>query len=645
MRFARSLKGRLAVIAATAIVVTGTVVLIFTFFMARSVMREQVFRTVDGVASRARSEIETSLGVMTGAAEALAAVPQLRQDLAAYRSSGSDRTSLSSQMSAILADSDSLRTSKSGLILVLLDGTPAASAGDQPATDAAREDAQELLADIKPDRQVQTFVLDGNDLMVVTAAPLTVQGTNELMGALIVRTPSPEVQGVLEDTSGLGSSGRILLSDFIAEKVSVVSYARQTVNGVVEATVPEQGTLARLPLNSDLPPVRAARGEKGEGEYAGLGDQKVVASCDFIPQPQWGVTASVDSSEVFAPIYRLRNVSIIVIVVLFFGGVILAYLIARTISRPLNELQDGVKAFASGDLTTRVAISDGLEVTALADEFNKMAERLNDLYDNLERKVEERTVELQEANDRLQNLDQLKSDFVSMASHELRSPMASMKMGVSTVLREMVGPLNDDQKLMLDIAERNIDRLTKLTSELLDLTKIEAGQLDISLAEHDVFGIAREVVEADEPLAKHKGVRLEALAPSGSTSAICDRDRIYRVLQNLVGNALNFTEDGHVTIAVTGEDGRVQVSVSDDGPGIPAESLDTIFEKWSQAHSETVSEKRGTGLGLAICKGIVEAHGGEISVESELGEGTRFTFTLPTRGPDGRQEENHTDSR
>lgn len=644
MNFARSLKGRLAIIAAIAIVVTGTVVLIFSFFMARSIIRDQVFKTVEGVVSGARSEIEAALENSSTAAEKLAASALLRGALSAYVSGASDKGALAAEMTRILASEADLPSSTWGVYVILQDGAPIATAGKVPR-DPSSEGTADLFSDLKPGGDAQTFILDDNDVIVLTAVPVVLGDPTEIVGAVVVRSPSPAIRSSLQDSAGLGASGRLLLSDFVAGKVSVLSYARPLADGAEAALAPEKGTMERLPLASDLPPVKAARGEKGEGEFSGLGEQKVVASYDFIPQPEWGITASVDSEEAFAPIYRLRNISIIVIVVLVIGGVLLALMIARTVSRPLNELQEGVKAFASGDLTTRVAIHDGLEVTALADEFNNMAQRLNDLYDSLERKVRERTIELSEANERLKQLDQLKSDFVSMASHELRSPMASMKMGVSTVLREMVGPLNDDQKLMLDIAERNIDRLTKLTSELLDLTKIEAGQLDINLSECDVVGIANEVVEAYQPLAADKDVSMSVKASGGPALATCDRDRIYRVIQNLVNNALNFTEGGEVSIEVTPSGDQVEVAVSDNGAGIPAEALETIFEKWSQAHSETVSEKRGTGLGLAICKGIVEAHGGQISVESVEGEGTTFKFVLPVRGPDDREEKDDPDSR
>jgi signal transduction histidine kinase len=638
LRFVRSLKGRLAIITAIAIVVTGTVVLLFTYFIARSVMREQVFKSMESSVSRVNSEVEATIRNISTVALAVAAQPQLAQDLEAYSGGTADRAAISADITRILNSSSTPR----GIQVVSTDGTGIASTGDVRPQDLANARNPGLVSGLKAGHATYVFELEvrGNALQVVTVVPVSAAGTGSTLGALIVRTPAPALQTELEDTAGLGSTGRIMLSRLQAARVEVLWYENVVKSGGTAST--EKGTVAVTKADPELPQVQAAGGAKGEGEYEVSG-RSVVASFDYVPVPEWGVTATTNSSEAFAPIYELRNVSIIVIAVLLLGGAVLAWLIARSISKPLSQLQDGVKAIASGDLSTRVTISDGLEVTALADEFNAMAGRLDDLYETLEKKVAERTVELQAANERLKQLDDLKSDFVSMASHELRSPMASMKMGVSTVLREMVGPLNDDQKSMLEIAERNIDRLTNLTSELLDLTKMEAGQLDVMLRDNDMCELAAEVAEADEPLAAHNGIDLRVECSGGPHVVRCDRDRIYQVIQNLVGNALNFTDEGSITIAVSGEGEGVKVCVTDTGAGIPPESLGTIFDKWSRAHGETISEKRGTGLGLAISKGIVEAHGGRITVKSELGKGTEFCLTLPTRGPD--VEEDDTDSR
>ena len=616
---------------AIAIVVTGTVVLLFTYFIARAELREQVFKSMEGVVSRTSGEVELALRDSSPGLDSLAADPQLVADIQAYAADNPDNQAIEADLARLVSTGTAGSTSVTGMLVTTMGGTVIASVKGPAAGGALKNADPQLLSELKPGHPVVTFDVGARGLTIIKVFPMSKPGSNQVTGAVVSNTRSPELESELSDTSGLGLGGRILLSDLVAGKISV-AYFRNNGGGVGSTTV---GRLIRLPMNSDAAPAKAARGEKGEGESQGLFGHEVVSSWDSIPEAGWGVTATTDSSDAFAAIDRLRNVSILVILVLLVGGLALAYMIARTVARPLKDLQDGVKAIAAGDLSTRVTISDGVEVTELANEFNSMAGRLKDLYDNLEGKVQERTIELQEANDRLKELDDLKSEFVSMASHELRSPMASMKMGVSTVLREMIGPLNEDQKLMLGIAERNIDRLTTLTSELLDLTKIEAGQLDILPAEVDLGTLAAEVVEADRPLAEHEGVDLVLAAPEEPVMATCDRDRIYQVIQNMVGNALNFTEEGSVTVSVAKETAeRARVCIKDTGLGIPEDAIETIFDKWSRAHAETRSEKRGTGLGLAISKGIVEAHGGSVTLQSKAGTGTTVCFTLPLRGPD-----------
>ena len=616
---------------AIAIVVTGTVVLLFTYFIARAELREQVFKSMEGVVSRTSGEVELALRDSSPGLDSLAADPQLVADIQAYAADNPDNQAIEADLARLVSTGTAGSTSVTGMLVTTMGGTVIASVKGPAAGGALKNADPQLLSELKPGHPVVTFDVGARGLTIIKVFPMSKPGSNQVTGAVVSNTRSPELESELSDTSGLGLGGRILLSDLVAGKISV-AYFRNNGGGVGSTTV---GRLIRLPMNSDAAPAKAARGEKGEGESQGLFGHEVVSSWDSIPEAGWGVTATTDSGDAFAAIDRLRNVSILVILVLLVGGLALAYMIARTVARPLKDLQDGVKAIAAGDLSTRVTISDGVEVTELANEFNSMAGRLKDLYDNLEGKVQERTIELQEANDRLKELDDLKSEFVSMASHELRSPMASMKMGVSTVLREMTGPLNEDQKLMLGIAERNIDRLTTLTSELLDLTKIEAGQLDILPAEVDLGTLAAEVVEADRPLAEHEGVDLVLAAPDEPVTVDCDHDRIYQVIQNLVGNALNFTEQGSVTVSIAKEPAsKARLCVPDTGLGIPEDAIETIFDKWSRAHAETRSEKRGTGLGLAISKGIVEAHGGSVTLQSKAGTGTTVCFTLPLRGPD-----------
>ncbi|MBU1669895.1 MAG: HAMP domain-containing histidine kinase [Actinobacteria bacterium] len=642
MRLVRSLKGRLTVITGVAIVVTGTVVLLFGFFIARSALRDQTFSSMEGVVSRARGAVDAVTGTLGEAADLLAEDARIQADLALYVSGSADRAATAADLSEVLLGLDAATSLFESVAVAAPDGTIIASVASSPGAVSPVEVSGSLLREASAGQPAFEFGIRSGRFVIDTMTPVIVPGTDRILGYSFISGAESVLVHQLTDTSGLDSSGKLILSETEGARVRVAVFGRSPRKGTEEVTIADYDPA------TDAAPVRAANGEKGEGESTLPVLGEVVVSYDYMPSSAWGITATADAARALAPIRRLRDVMIIVVFVLLFGGAALAFVIARSIARPITELQEGVKALAAGEMGTRVVIEDGLEVTELAREFNEMASRLKELYDTLERKVEERTHELKDANERLRILDDLKSDFVSTASHELRGPLASMKMGVATVGHEMVGPLNDEQKQMLEIAERNIDRLTRLTGDLLDLTKIEAGQLDLDLDQCDIYELAREVAEADEPLARERGLRLSVESKAGPVVARCDRDRVHQVIVNLVGNAINFTDEGSVTIRVDrvpegaspdGEPGpgggpAIRVCVQDTGAGIPAEVVDTIFEKWSQAHSDTRSEKRGTGLGLAISRGIVEAHGGEISVESALDEGSTFCFDIPVRGPD-----------
>lgn len=639
-RFSRSLKGRITIIVAIAVFVTGTVVLLYGYFLSRSIFTDQVLRSMDGVVSRTSREILATEENMASLASLVAANDRMQAAMTAYVDGTGDKAALTLEMNAILAAGLQAVPNLSGMTLVANDGTIVASidkSGPTPFLPPTATSFDTILLSLKAGRNWSDFTYRDRQMIVSLATKITRTGTTDVIGMAVTSGRSLELEQVLGDTSGLGNSGKILLSEQQAGKVKVLDLP----NRFATTTEANRGAFKLYSTNSDLPPVKAALGQKGEGE-AVINGSKVIASYDNITALDWGVTATTDSSEAFDPIVSFRNVIMIVILALLFGGTALAFLIARSLSRPIVELQEGVKALSGSNLSTRVDIHDGIEVTELAGEFNKMAERLKDSYDSLEQKVEDRTAELvdanerlREANERLKELDSLKSDFVSVASHELRSPLASMKMGVSNVSNEIVGPLNEDQKLMLQIVERNTDRLIKLTTDLLDLTKIEAGQLDLQVGKCDMVELADEVAQSLEPQAEHQGIYVKVKPGDRPAVADCDRDRIYQVIQNLVSNAMRFTEEGGVSIVLDHEGPFVRVCVEDTGIGIPAEALPGVFDKFSQAHSDTRSEKRGTGLGLAITKGIVEAHGGTVTAHSEEGKGSRFCFTLPATDDGG----------
>ncbi|HBP88927.1 MAG TPA: hypothetical protein DD706_14670, partial [Nitrospiraceae bacterium] len=267
---------------------------------------------------------------------------------------------------------------------------------------------------------------------------------------------------------------------------------------------------------------------------------------------------------------------------------------------------------------------------AVAIDNARTYEEVEKLAQTLEERVTERTQDLQSANERLQELDRLKSSFVSIVSHELRTPMTSIKGLVENMLDGLVGNLNDRQSFYLERMKYNIERLTRMINDLLDLSRIEAGRMDLHQSPVNMGSLAREVVETLQPMAHERSLILEAHISPTIGFIQGDRDKLIQIFTNLINNALKFTEPpGTVTVAVKQrEDGTIQTCVSDTGCGIPLEEQQTIFERFYRGQSPEM-KNRGAGLGLAITKSLIELHGGAIWVESNPGEGSRFCFILP----------------
>ena len=230
----------------------------------------------------------------------------------------------------------------------------------------------------------------------------------------------------------------------------------------------------------------------------------------------------------------------------------------------------------------------------------------------------------------LREIDRLKSEFIATASHELHTPLTSVQMGVHLLLEGAAGELNEKQLEVLAACRQDCDRLEKLMRDLLDLTKIEAGENAPQLEPVRARDLIGNTAEFLRPQVESKGLQLTTDVPPDLPSVLADRAQIERVISNLVSNAMRHTKrGGEIRINATQRDSQVAVSVTDTGQGIPSEFLPHIFDKFVQVPNTPAG---GAGLGLAISKSIVEAHRGQIGVQSEVGRGTTFTFTLPVAG-------------
>jgi GAF domain-containing protein/anti-sigma regulatory factor (Ser/Thr protein kinase) len=241
--------------------------------------------------------------------------------------------------------------------------------------------------------------------------------------------------------------------------------------------------------------------------------------------------------------------------------------------------------------------------------------------------------EIDEKSRQLEVASQHKSQFLANMSHELRTPLNAILGYTELILDNIYGETPEKMRQVLERLQANGKHLLGLINDVLDMSKIEAGQLTLDLADYSLEDVVHTVVTAVEPLARGKALALIAEVSKDLPTGHGDGRRLSQVLLNLVGNAIKFTDRGQVLIKATASDGRITVAVSDTGPGIASSDQLKLFKEFQQADNTITKQKGGTGLGLAISKRIIEMHGGRIWVESEVGKGSTFKFNVPVRAP------------
>lgn len=291
-------------------------------------------------------------------------------------------------------------------------------------------------------------------------------------------------------------------------------------------------------------------------------------------------------------------------------SVVTGIVAARTVTRPVRRLRGVAGRITQGQLDERVPPSGVLEIDELGRQFNVMADRLAG------------TLRMLEADrDRLR-------EFVADVSHELRTPIAALRM-YNELLRE--GAVDDETRAeFLQRSTDQVRRLEWLSTNLLDLSRIDAGIFPLDIGLGDLRDPVQAVVQAHSEVSMTRGITLESEVPGDPVELRFDRERIVQLVTNLVGNALKFTpRDGSVSVRLSETDSGATIEVRDTGPGIPADELPRVFERFYRGTNTGDARASGSGLGLAIVRSIVEMHGGEIDVVSEAGQGTAFRITLP----------------
>lgn len=224
---------------------------------------------------------------------------------------------------------------------------------------------------------------------------------------------------------------------------------------------------------------------------------------------------------------------------------------------------------------------------------------------------------------------QLRDDFVNIVSHELRAPLTTVRDGVSQILEGIHGQITPQQVRVLSMSLSNLDRLSRMATDLLDIARIEAGKMVLKHKDVDMAALIRQIAEQFGLRVKEKGLEIRVSVPEEGLLMKADTDKVIQIITNLVGNAIKFTEEGFIEISACEKDGTVECSVRDTGRGIAPEDLARIAEKFRQFGPSPQGEHKGAGLGLAITRALVDLHKGKLRIHSDFGKGSTFTITLP----------------
>ncbi|MGH7312656.1 MAG: ATP-binding protein [Candidatus Rokuibacteriota bacterium] len=315
---------------------------------------------------------------------------------------------------------------------------------------------------------------------------------------------------------------------------------------------------------------------------------------------------------------RARNQTLLITAIMLGLGVVGALVLSSLLSRPIFRLVRATEIVGRGDFDVALPVTSRDELGVLTASFNQMAASLRE-----KARIEAERLSLEIAS-------QHKSEFLANMSHELRTPLNAV-IGFSEVLAEhMFGDLNPKQQEYVQDIQTSGRHLLALINDILDLSKVEAGRMELELAPFDLRGALENSLLLVRERALRHGLALELEVDDAVSMVVADERRFRQIMLNLLSNAVKFTPDsGRVRVGAVLREGFVEIAVSDTGVGIPQEDQDLIFEEFRQARGESAGKREGTGLGLSLTKRLVEAHGGRLWVTSEPGLGSTFTFTLP----------------
>jgi signal transduction histidine kinase len=343
----------------------------------------------------------------------------------------------------------------------------------------------------------------------------------------------------------------------------------------------------------------------------------VLAVYEPVGYRDWGMIAKIDSAEADEPLWRLGRWTIIPAMIVLLLGAVGSYVLARHFTRPIQELADTAATVASGDLNARATVHTHDELEALAQRFNEMTEKLAESHATLEHQVEERTAELNRSNRELEQ-------FAYVASHDLQEPLRAVAGYCQLLKRRYIEKLDGDAREFLEYAVDGAERMRALIDGLLDYSRVQTQGRPF--ADVDCESVLDWALRNLEASLVESGAQVTR---SAMPVLFGDDGQLARLMQNLIGNAIKYRGEKPPEIRIEAQerDDEWVISVADNGIGIDPKHFDRVFAIFQRLH--TREEYPGTGIGLAVCKRIVERHNGRMWVESEVGRGSVFFFTIP----------------
>jgi len=429
------------------------------------------------------------------------------------------------------------------------------------------------------------------------------------------------VEKILRENNRFNNILALIAEEAVPEEQDVIERIR-VAQGEALTAVADIANLLRDGKVNEAMSLQMSKGYPLYEQIAGLVDKIVIVEQSKMTGLRANVAAATRRTQILMGIFVVSAILL---------ALLLGFVISWSFILPVREAHGFLTEVAKGNFQATINVPNRDEFGDLAERMNQMSRELHSLYESQRVAAQE----LQMLNARLTEASKAKSEFLANMSHELRTPMNAILGFIEMLLDDIYGEIPPHLREPLIDVQANGKHLLNLINDVLDLSKIEAGRMELVLGEYSVQDVVETVRTSLQSLALEKGLGFAAAAEDDIPLAFGDGRRITQCLMNLVGNALKFCKRGRVAVWVERQGNDLLYQVSDTGIGIPKEELKNIFTEFQQVDTAITREFSGTGLGLNITKKFVEMHGGRIWAESELGKGSTFFFSIPLRVNDG----------